>query len=74
MSYSLNDKCGTCTKKDQCNDRHFIRGAIDGIHSVYPASKGHLGSGSVDLNCQQYQEVNSGAEKAPEAAQGNPTT
>jgi D-arabinose 1-dehydrogenase-like Zn-dependent alcohol dehydrogenase len=56
MSYSLNTKCGICEKKDKCTDRHFIEGAISGIHSVYPAVKGHLGSGTVDLNCQNFFE------------------
>ncbi len=56
MSYSLITKCETCIKKDKCNDRHFINGAISGIHSVWPAEKGHLGSGSVDLNCQNFEQ------------------
>jgi hypothetical protein len=54
MSYSLESKCGTCKKKDQCNDRHFIQGGISGIHDVWPAEKGHLGSGSVEIKCNQY--------------------
>ena len=56
MSYSLNTKCGSCASKDKCNDRHFIEGAISGIHSVWPAEKGHLGSGTIDLNCQNFSE------------------
>jgi hypothetical protein len=56
MSYSLNTRCGTCTKMDKCTDRHFIEGAINGIHSVWPSEKGHLGSGSVDLNCQKHEQ------------------
>lgn len=56
MSYSLNTKCGICTKKDKCTDRNFIRGAIDGIHSIFPPQETHLGSGSIDLNCQNLVE------------------
>ncbi len=56
MSYTLNSKCGSCTKKDKCTDRHFIEGAISGIHQVWPSEKGHLGSGFVDLNCLNYEK------------------
>ena len=56
MSYSLNAKCSDCTKKDKCTDRHFIEGAINGIHCVWPSEKGHLGSGSIDLNCSKYEK------------------
>ena len=56
MSYSLNAPCGTCVKKDKCTDRHFFEGAIGGIHQVWPAEKGHLGSGSVNLDCQRYEK------------------
>lgn len=54
MSYSLNTKCGDCEKRNKCTDKHFLEGAISGIHQVYPSEKGHLGSGSVDLNCNNY--------------------
>jgi hypothetical protein len=54
VSYSLYTQCGTCEKKDKCSDRHFIEGAINGIHSVYPMSKGHLGSGSIEIKCQNF--------------------
>jgi hypothetical protein len=57
MSYSLNCKCETCAKKDKCNDRHFIQGGISGIHDVWPQEKGHLGSGSVTIDCFQYEEA-----------------
>jgi len=56
MSYSLATKCNTCEKKDKCTDRHFIEGAISGIHQVYPPEKGHLGSGTIELNCNNYAE------------------
>jgi hypothetical protein len=56
MSYSLITKCFGCVKKDRCSDRHFLEGAISGIHQVHPPEKGHLGSGSVELNCQNLEE------------------
>jgi len=57
MSYSFNHKCLTCAKKDQCMDRHFIAGAISGIHQVWPIEKCQLGSGTVTLNCSRYEEM-----------------
>jgi hypothetical protein len=56
MSYSLAYKCGICSKKDKCTDRHFIDGAICGIHSVWPAEKGHLGAGSSVIDCVNFEE------------------
>jgi hypothetical protein len=50
MSYSLNCPCFDCTKKDKCTDRASIAGAISGIHCM-PYGVGHLGAGSIDLNC-----------------------
>ena len=55
MSYSLNHPCGDCTKEDKCLDRHFIQGGINGIHDVYPSEKGHLGSGTVTIECSQHE-------------------
>lgn len=55
MSYSLNDKCVQCKKRDKCVDREFIVGAISGIHSN-TLDKGHLGSGSIDLICQNFDQ------------------
>lgn len=58
MSYSLMHPCNDCTKKDRCNDRHFIQGAICGIHDVSPgAEKGHLGAGHVDLVCYNKEQA-----------------
>lgn len=54
MSYTLVSKCGVCIKRDKCLDRHFLEGAINGIHQVWPAEKGHLGSGTVNLNCNNF--------------------
>ena len=57
MSYSLDSKCGKCEKKDKCLDVHFLEGAINGIHSVWPQEKGHLGSGVIKLECQNFEET-----------------
>jgi hypothetical protein len=54
MSYSLQSECGTCIKRDKCTDRHFIEGAISGIHAVWPQAKGHLGSGTIELCCNNW--------------------
>ena len=56
MSYSQSNLCWKCTKKDKCTDRHFVDGAIAGIHSVWPAEKGHLGAGTITLACQNLEE------------------
>lgn len=50
MSYSFNNECSACTKKDKCTDRASIAGAISGIHQM-PFGVGHLGSGIVKLEC-----------------------
>ena len=56
MSYGLTSECGVCIKKDKCTDRHFIEGAISGIHQVWPAEKGHLGSGTIIIQCQRLEQ------------------
>ena len=65
MSYSLVSKCWDCTKADRCTDRHVFQGAISAIHSMpgKPTDDdfGHLGYGTIDLNCSAY-------EKKPEEA------
>ena len=55
MSYSLNVPCGPCVKQGQCTDRASIAGAISGIHQM-PFGAGHLGSGTVTINCNNLQE------------------
>jgi hypothetical protein len=56
MSYWLNQKCDTCTKRKECTDRHLIQTAINCIHSMpYNQNAGHLGSGEVELKCSQRQ-------------------
>ncbi len=54
MSYSLRIKCGDCTKKDKCVDRNIISGAISGIHEI-GSEKGHLGGGSIEINCSNLE-------------------
>jgi len=53
MSYSLNNKCWNCTKEKDCLDKRIIQGAIYIIHSIN-TNQGHLGSGTIDLQCQNF--------------------
>lgn len=55
MSYSLNKKCKECTKKDKCSDSSVLEGAIYSIHMI-GNDRGHLGGGSIDLNCQNFEQ------------------
>lgn len=59
MSYSLVTKCHICIKQDKCIDRHFIDGAINGIHHIWPnpLEKGHLGSGTIEIKCTNLESV-----------------
>ena len=65
MSYSLETPCcnypsavpggqGDCVKKDICTDRAVLNGAISAIHQM-PFGVGHLGGGSIVLNCSNKQ-------------------
>lgn len=54
MSYSFNPPCGKCTKVTTCADGNAIQGAITIIHTG--PSSCHQGSGSVDLNCGNFEE------------------
>lgn len=54
MSYSLTTSCHSCTKKDECTDRHFLAGAIHGIHQISTV-KSHMGSGSITLDCNRLE-------------------
>lgn len=54
MSYSLNMKCFQCKKSWKCVDPQVLGGAIFTIHSI-GFEKGHLGGGSIDLNCQNFE-------------------
>lgn len=53
MSYSFNTRCHDCEKRKDCSDHDHLRGAIDGLHMA-GASRGHVGWGSVDLNCGNF--------------------
>jgi hypothetical protein len=65
MSYLLSSKCKDCLKQDKCVDRHFVQGAIAGIHEVNSWSisenrcvnKGHLGCGTIELQCSNFEEM-----------------
>ncbi len=50
MSYTLTASCEQCVKAKQCSDRHFIAGAIYGIHMT-SIEEGHKGSGQIELHC-----------------------
>ena len=54
MSYSLLVPCNPCVKKADCTDRASISGAIAGIHQM-PYGVGHLGSGSIEMNCNRFE-------------------
>ncbi len=51
MSYSLFSKCFECKKKDECVDIYILENAISSIH-IIGSDRGHLGSGSINLICQ----------------------
>lgn len=48
MSYILETDCNNCTKKDTCTDEANTQA---GISKMYDDQKGHLGSGTVKLDC-----------------------
>jgi len=64
MSYGLICKCPECKKKKQCIDSTFIQTAISGIHAVNYANGVikelplHLGSGSIEIKCQKFEDEN----------------
>jgi hypothetical protein len=68
MSYSLNNKCGVCLKRADCLDGDIIQGAISTIYSIWPSGRGHLGSGTVTLDCQNFEAMT-----PPEPVGGSPT-
>ena len=52
LSYSLNDPCYNCNKKENCTDKQDLRDAIDKIHAKGLSNvSGHMGSGQVVLAC-----------------------
>lgn len=53
MSYSLNTKCNQCKKEKNCLDPVALSGARDMIHEI-GYSRGHLGSGAINLECQNF--------------------
>ncbi|MCK4579407.1 MAG: hypothetical protein KAU50_11505 [Candidatus Marinimicrobia bacterium] len=70
MSYSLNKQCGACNKGEGCTDSNTIQEAINTIHTSGGA--GHLGSGVIDLMCDNFEQEASEEkikEGAPEAGE-----
>jgi hypothetical protein len=65
MSYSLKSECWNCKKKDECVDKSFIYGAVQGIHSVnewdnvkqVQLNKGHKGGGQIVIECSLLEKV-----------------
>jgi hypothetical protein len=66
MSYTVNQKCGSCKKEDTCSDGYIIRGAVQGIiHTMPMYTKDtpaiptlHKGSGSVTHECHNFVDKN----------------
>jgi len=59
MSYSLTSKCWDCTKAARCTDRHVLSGAIQAIHQMPGMNTGdfgHLGAGTIILDCNRYEK------------------
>lgn len=52
MSYSLNTTCYACKKQDACTDQDKVQAAIDKIHENCLGEGGHLGSGTILIQCQ----------------------
>lgn len=57
MSYSVFTPCGTCNKKKACTDGVVVTGAVQGIIHAMPFGVGHLGSGKVTLECQNFEAI-----------------
>jgi len=57
MSYSLRTRCFECVlngeKNNKCIDERVLSGAVFQIHQI-GFDHGHLGSGSIDLNCSNF--------------------
>lgn len=51
MSYSFNNPCFNCEKKEQCTDREKVQEAVNKIHENCCDQGGHLGSGEILLMC-----------------------
>lgn len=57
MSYGLFSKpgCFLCARWEKCVDFTVLSGALNAIHSL-KKQKGHLGSGSITLECARFEE------------------
>jgi hypothetical protein len=60
MSYQLNCKCGTCTKKENCIDKRFVQAAISGMNAEKwingRAKQSHLGTGIIEIQCENFND------------------
>lgn len=66
MSYSIQSPCFNgeveCVKSEKCTDRHFIQGAVSGIHNMMGSDEfGHMGAGVIKHECSnaEYPKVES---------------
>ena len=57
MSYSVTTPCFDCNKKKACTDGVVVAGAVQGIIHAMPFGVGHLGSGKVTLDCQNFEAI-----------------
>lgn len=57
MSYSVNTPCFDCNKKKACTDGIVVTGAVQGIIHAMPFGVGHLGSGSVTMDCANHEAI-----------------
>ena len=51
MSYSIESKCGACGKREECTDHVRVQEAVDKIHENCCNEGGHLGFGSISIDC-----------------------
>lgn len=51
MSYSVQTTCWNCTKREKCTDHVHVQNAVNEIHKNCLNEGGHLGSGSVIIQC-----------------------
>jgi hypothetical protein len=56
MSYSFNNPCWFCSKKDTCTDAQKVREGIDKMYSA--DNQGHKGSGEILMMCTNVERQN----------------
>ena len=62
MSWSIQNKCSSCVKHSNCLGTTYISSGIDIAHRVGEKG-GHLGAGTVEMHCQNYQAKEDNQEK-----------